>query len=408
MQVFMFICSGSGFKSVAKDLARLFSYECLRGCWDRQCLEISFGLGRKNLANGVTWQRFYWLLLPVLLVLSTAGCGTFMAHRMVQSPNTYPDWFAPEAPVLLGFSPKFLTNFPKQFVAVRPPMAHLCYRIVEPADYHLKVSSTNWLEHGRKRTEFDFHADLPGQSNIWTSASRGTVVLLHGYGLAQFSMAPWALRLAQEGWQCVLVDLRGHGESTGRQIYYGIQEVHDLSQLLDELARDGRLKEPVAAFGESYGAVMALRWKMVEPRVRSVVAIAPYAGLSNAVMNLRHEYAVWLPKTFVKAGLKQLPSVLDIPADELDTTTELARHPVSALFVAGTEDKITPLADVEQLRALAAPISELIVVPDATHETVTYYMADLAPPVLAWLPNKVGQGEFVDSFVGTNAPISSQ
>jgi pimeloyl-ACP methyl ester carboxylesterase len=147
---------------------------------------------------------------------------------------------------------------------------------------------------------------------------------------------------------------------------------------------------------------------MVEPRVRSVVAIAPYAGLSNAVMNLRHEYAVWLPKTFVKAGLKQLPSVLDIPADELDTTTELARHPVSALFVAGTEDKITPLADVEQLRALAAPISELIVVPDATHETVTYYMADLAPPVLAWLPNKVGQGEFVDSFVGTNAPISSQ
>jgi len=76
--------------------------------------------------------------------------------------------------------------------------------------------------------------------------------------------------------------------------------------------------------------------------------------------------------------------------------------------VAGTEDKITPLADVEQLRALAAPISELIVVPDATHETVTYYMADLAPPVLAWLPNKVGQGEFVDSFVGTNAPISSQ
>ena len=50
-----------------------------------------------------------------------------------------------------------------------------------------EVASTNWLEHGRKEFGFDFHADLPGASNVWTSAPRGTVLLLHGYGLAQFS-----------------------------------------------------------------------------------------------------------------------------------------------------------------------------------------------------------------------------
>jgi len=233
-------------------------------------------------------------------------------------------------------------------------------------------------------------------------------VLLHGYGLAQFSMAPWTLRLAQEGWRCVLVDLRGHGKSTGKRIYYGVQEAHDLSQLLDELAQDGRLKEPVAAFGESYGAVLALRWKPVEPRVRTVVAITPYAGLSNTVLNLRHEYARWLPKTLVKAGLKKLPSVLKIPAGELDTTTELARSPVTALFVAGAEDKITPVADVEQLHALAAPGSELIVVPDATHEAVTYFFAELVPPVLTWLSGASWQGNSIDSHAGADTPISSQ
>ena len=336
-------------------------------------------------------QRLFRLLLPVLLALSTAGCGTFMARRMAQAPNTYPTWFAPKAPVALAFSPKFLTNFSKQFAAVGPPTARLCYRVVEPADYNLISSSTNWLERGRKQFEFDFHADVPGRSNVWTSAPRGTVVLLHGYGLAQFSMAPWALRLAQEGWRCVLVDLRGHGKSTGSQIYFGVRETNDLSQLLDKLAQDGQLKEPVAAFGESYGAALALRWKTVEPRVRTVVAVAPYAGLSNAVLNLRHEYAAWLPKTLIKAGLKQLPAVLEIPAGELDTTTELARRPVTALFVAGAKDKITPVADVEQLHALAAPGSELIVVPDATHEAVTYFFADLVPRVLTWLAENSGQ-----------------
>jgi len=290
---------------------------------------------------------------------------------------------------------------------VGPPPARLCYCVVEPADYHLRISSTNWLEHGRKQFQFTFRADLPGGSNVWTSAPRGTVVLLHGYGLAQFSLAPWALRLAQEGWRCVLVDLRGHGKSTGKRIYFGIQEAHDLSQLLDKLARDGRLKEPVAAFGESYGAALALRWKTVEPRVRTVVAITPYAGLSNTVLNLRHEYASWLPKTFVKAGLKKLPAVLEIPAGELDTTTELARRPVTALFVAGAEDKITPVTDVEQLRALAAPGSELIVVPDATHEAVTYFFDELVPPVLAWLSKAGGPGNSIDSHAGADTPISS-
>jgi pimeloyl-ACP methyl ester carboxylesterase len=352
--------------------------------------------------------RFYWLVLLALLVLSTAGCGGFIARRMVQAPNTFPQSFAPKAPVLLGFSPNLLTNFPKQFVAVGPPAAQLCYRVVGPADYHLKIISTNWLEHGRKRSEFDFLADLPGQTNRWTSAPRGTVVLLHGYGLAQFSMVPWALRLAQEGWQCVVVDLRGHGKSTGRQIYFGLQEVHDLSQLLDQLERDGRLKEPVAAFGESYGAAIALRWEMTEPRVRTVIAIAPYAGLSNAVMNIRHEYARWLPKMLVNAGLKKLPAVLGVPANELDTTTALGRHPVSALFVADTGDKIVPATDVQHLRALAATGSELIVVPDATHETVTYYMADLTPPVLNWLSDKSGQGNFYSSSIGTNASSSTR
>jgi len=337
--------------------------------------------------NPRTTQRIFWLLPPVLLILifCTAGCGTFMAHRMVQAPNTFPTWFAPKAPVLLAYTPNFLTNFPRQFVTVGPPAARLCYRVVLPADYRLTCAATNWLEQGRNRTQFSFTAELPARTNRWTSAPRGTVVLLHGYALAQFSLAPWALRLAQEGWECVLVDLRGHGKSTGPQIYYGLQEVHDLGQLLDQLAQDHQLPAPVNALGESYGAALALRWKEGEPRIRQVVAITPYAGLSNTVLNLRQEYADWLPQTLIMAGLKKLPAVLGTPADALDTTTLLSRHPVPALFVAGAKDKLTPEADVEQLLALAAPGSKLIVLPAATHETATYYFAELVPAVLRWL-----------------------
>ena len=348
-------------------------------------------------------SKLFALLLLLVPVLGTAGCGGFFARRMAQAPNTYPAWLAPKAQVELAFSWKSLTNFPAQIVVVGPPPARLSYRVVEPADYRLAISSTNWLERGRQLFRFSLDATLPGRTNAWTLSPRGTVLLLHGYGEAQFAMAPWALRLAEEGWRCVLVDLRGHGKSTGRRIYFGVQEARDLSQVLDALARDGRLARPVAAIGESYGAALALRWKAAESRVASVVAIAPYAVLSNAVLNIRHEYAGWLPRAIVKAGLNHLPAVLKVEPGELDMTTVLARTPVVALFVVGTEDKITPVADVRKLYEEAAPGSKLVVVPGATHEAVTYFFNDLAPPVPAWL---VGKSEALHTGPSTRKAVN--
>jgi pimeloyl-ACP methyl ester carboxylesterase len=326
-------------------------------------------------------------LVSMLAVLAwnCAGCGTFMAHSIARSPNRYPTWFAPEAPVTLAFSPKLLTNFVAHYAEVGRPPARLCYRIVEPADYGLKVSSTNWLENGERRYEFHFQATVPGKTNRWTASPRGTVILLHGYGLAQFSMLPWALRLGQEGWRCVLVDLRGHGKSTGKQVYFGVRETNDMSRLLDVLQREQPMAGPVSVIGESLGAALALRWMTVEPRIDLVVAIAPFGNLSNAVMNIRQEYAGWMPECFVRAGIKQLPSVLEIPAPEFDTTTVLRRKPVVALFVAGGADKISPPAEVEQLYELALAGSGFVLVPEATHEGLTYYFDELAPPVLDWL-----------------------
>lgn len=332
-------------------------------------------------------MRFNLRAWPVLLllILGTAGCGGFAARRMAQAPNLYPSWLAPAAPVQLAFEEILLTNFPSHFVQVGPPPARLRYRIIEPADYDLKAFSTNWTERGKPHFKFSFVATLPAWTNAWTSSPRGTVVLLHGYGEGGFAMAPWSLRLAQEGWRCIQVDLRGHGKSTGSRIYFGVQEAHDLSQLLDELAREDQLISPVAAVGESYGAALALRWKAVEPRVESVVAIAPYAVLSNAVLNICRQYAAWIPRALVRSGLKKLPLLLNVEARQLDTATVLAETPVTALFVAGTEDKITPLDDVRKLYEKAGPGSKLLVVPGATHESVPYFFNDLVRPVLASL-----------------------
>jgi len=329
--------------------------------------------------------RMILACLSLLLLSTTAGCGRFIARRIAQAPNAYPTWFAPAAPVELEFDSRLLTNFPARWVKAGPPDARLLYRIVPPQDFHLKTSTTNWVERQRPRVRFSFHASFPGEANSWTRSPKGTVILLHGYGLAQFSMLPWALYLAEQGWGCVLVDLRGHGKSTGRRIFFGTRETRDLSQLVDALMREGQLHPPLSAIGDSYGAALALRWKAREPRLDKVVAIAPYASLSNATLNLAREYAGWFPQSLLRAGLGKLPGLLRVAPIDLDTTTVLSTSSVSALIVAGTEDKIMPLADVRELFRLAAPGSELLEVPGATHETVPYYFDAIGPVLVGWL-----------------------
>src|SRR5580658_9061352 len=114
-------------------------------------------------------MRLFQLLLLAFLSLGVAGCGSFVAHSIARSPNRYPTWFDAEAPVMLAFSPKMLTNFAEQSVNVGTPPARLCYRIIEPADYDFKVSSTNWMDYGEKEYEFHFKATLPGRTNAWSA-----------------------------------------------------------------------------------------------------------------------------------------------------------------------------------------------------------------------------------------------
>ena len=333
------------------------------------------------------WPVRFISLLLVLLVCGT-GCGRFAARRMVQAPNTYPQWLAPKAPVSVAFNDKLLTVFSNEFVQIESPKAKLRYRIIEPAKYEFR--STHRFNHQLDQFELSFSANidnLPQRTNAWTHSPRGTVVLVHGYGVAGFAMLPWALLLAEEGWRCVLVDLRGHGKSTGRQIYFGIQEVADLRALLDQLSAENRVAPPVSVVGHSFGAVLALRWSLSDSRIQKVVAISPYADLSKAVLSISNQYAPWLPDSFLRAGLRKLPDLLHVPQQELHPAMWMHENGRIALFVAGAKDTIVPVDQVELLHHLAGPGNQMLVVSKAGHEALPFYFDQLAQPVTEWLLN---------------------
>jgi alpha-beta hydrolase superfamily lysophospholipase len=131
---------------------------------------------------------------------------------------------------------------------------------------------------------------------------RGTVLLLHGIRDRKLQLVPEARRHAARGLRAVAVDSRGHGESSGRYLTYGVEEAQDLAALVDELERRGLLARPLAVVGNSYGAATALLYAAIDARIDRVAALAPFASLRQVV----RAYLGWVlgpPAAWVPGGV---------------------------------------------------------------------------------------------------------
>lgn len=217
-----------------------------------------------------------------VLLLSGYASRTW-GTRIVQAPNhsgsmeSEPS-MSPirEVSQKLG-SPEWSLRFPGEDMV-------LSVKVIEPGDYQfvhrweIVPNPDGETARGKFAMDWEQPRDLGPEIPF-----RGTVTVLHGIYGSKEMMLPWALYLAQLGYRCVLVDLRGHGQSTGDWITYGVAETRDLSHLVDELQRRGMAGRNVGGFGLCYGASVGLMFAAHDERVATVVALQPFADAREAV-----------------------------------------------------------------------------------------------------------------------------
>lgn len=81
---------------------------------------------------------------------------------------------------------------------------------------------------------------------------RGTILVLHGIYARSITMLPQARALAYAGYRVALVDLRGHGRSTGDYLTYGVREARDVSQVIDAIEGQQLIAGRIGVLGISY------------------------------------------------------------------------------------------------------------------------------------------------------------
>jgi len=233
---------------------------------------------------------------------------------------------------------------------------------------------------------------------IPAAGSRKTVIFAHGYGENRLNngvpILPIARHLADTGYNILMFDFRGHGESEGNLTSVGQYEVRDLLGAIDFVAAQPELNEQIILFGFSMGASTAIMASSREPEVDAVIADSPFADL---YAYLGENLSVWsgLPSfPFKPAFLIVTPLITGLKPDSVSPQREiplLNGRPL--LLIHGDQDVDVPMANSENL-LLAYPEAKLIRFPGGTH-------------VRSYRANPALYLEIVDAFLDSVKPYGS-
>lgn len=132
------------------------------------------------------------------------------------------------------------------------------------------------------------------------------VVMLHMMPETKESWNDFAKKINKEGFQCLAIDLRGHGESQGGP--YGsktfsdaehISSIHDVVGAVEFFIDKGVSVEKISLVGASIGANLSIVFQSENPKLKAVVALSPglnYRGVEveHPAKGLKEDQAIFL------------------------------------------------------------------------------------------------------------------
>lgn len=276
-------------------------------------------------------------------------------------------------------------------IPVGPPQAVLSVVVVNPI--------TRKKDAGTKTMQL-----CTGISNAQQQV-KGTLLLLPGYGMPKAALLPYSTALAAKGYRAVLVDLRAQGQSTGEYLGYGKQEARDLVQVLGYLRQHGFLAGKVGLFGISYGAAVALDTAAIDDQVSAVVAVAPFARVDPTIRRFLHmsdsSLAATIPPELLQQAIEQAGHLVGYPLAEADPLRAVPVIHAPVLYLAGAEDPVSPLRDVQAL-ASKTPRSQMIIEPKKNHVTLTSDVPLIVKNAILWFER------YLAASPGRASPLRNQ
>ncbi len=201
-----------------------------------------------------------------------------------------------------------------------------------------------------------------------TTGSHKTVVILHGITAALTTSIKYMEAFQRHGFNILLMDLRMHGESGGKNCAFGYYEKYDLKTVVDWVYQRMGLGGVVGVHGESLGAAVALQYAAIDDRAGFIVANCGFSDL-RALLAYRLKYDYHLPGwLFLPLADFFCTIISGMSFDAVSPIRDMPYIHAPVCIIHGAEDLYIPLEMAQQLfNAKQHGIRHLCVTPGAKH-----------------------------------------
>lgn len=207
-----------------------------------------------------------------------------------------------------------------------------------------------------------------------TESRRHLLVLVHGMWSSWLEMAGLGKDLHGRGFDVLLFDLRGHGESDPSRLYLGRRERTDIRAVMEWAKSEGFSHDRVGWLGYSMGGSTVLMEGARNPEIQVAVVDSPYGDLPRLLDNQLSQHS-GLPRWFNPGILLAARWVFGVRTDDL-IPIRFARswgeRPV--LLIHGESDTIVPLGQARELARTLGASCLMLTLPGVEH--VQAYASD--------------------------------
>lgn len=231
-----------------------------------------------------------------------------------------------------------------------------------PADVGLAAQDVRFRSHDGAAMIAGWYIAAPG--------ARRAVVLVHGKDSSRARefggrFVELAAALQQRGFATLMIDMRGHGESSAGRFSFGLQERQDVIGAVDWLESQGFARASVGLLGVSMGAASSIGAAHDDPTIGALVADCSYAEI-YPLMQMHWSEASGLPDIFLPGALLAGRVIVGADLAQARPVAEIGAIAAPTLIIHGAADQFTPVEQGRQLAA-AAPGATYWEVPGAGH-----------------------------------------
>ena len=200
-----------------------------------------------------------------------------------------------------------------------------------------------------------------------TRERRQLIVLVHGMWSSWIEMAALGRDLHQGGYDILLFDLRGHGQSDPSRLTLGRRERSDIRAVMNWASESGFAQDRVGWLGYSMGASTLLLEAAQNPGIQVAVIDSPYGDLPDVLKTQlsRHSH---LPSWFNPGILTAARWLYGVRTEEL-VPIRAARswgdRPL--LLIHGESDSIVPVSQAYELAHAAGASCLTMTLPGVEH-----------------------------------------